>query len=194
MFLLMHQDIVVNPCHLAVLWNSFPCGDAGRICYSGKGLLKTADGPDVPGPPSQSAASLARPSGPHKGRPMGRQRSGARRRNSMRLAQPATFWIAVSAVALVALVLLHQIPLPFVVGALLAYLLVPAVDRLDAPSKDAGAWRSRGLRYARSETAQRRGRRRTPSSKTGRVRGRHCLQTEICRPGPMSTMAVSLPL
>ena len=49
----------------------------------------------------------------------------------MRIARPATFWIAVSAVALVALVLLHQILLPFVVGALLAYLLVPAVDRLE---------------------------------------------------------------
>lgn len=49
----------------------------------------------------------------------------------MRFAQPAAFWIAVSAVALLALVLLHQILLPFVVGALLAYLLVPAVDRLE---------------------------------------------------------------
>ena len=49
----------------------------------------------------------------------------------MRIAQPATFWIAVSAIALVTLVLLHQILLPFVVGALLAYLLVPAVDRLE---------------------------------------------------------------
>ena len=49
----------------------------------------------------------------------------------MRIARPATFWIAVSAVALVALVLLRQILLPFVVGALLAYLLVPAVDRLE---------------------------------------------------------------
>lgn len=49
----------------------------------------------------------------------------------MRLGQPATFWIAVSAIALVALVLLHQILLPFVVGALLAYLFVPAVDRLE---------------------------------------------------------------
>jgi len=49
----------------------------------------------------------------------------------MRIAQPATFWIAVSAVSLVALVLLRQILLPFVVGALLAYLLVPAVDRLE---------------------------------------------------------------
>jgi predicted PurR-regulated permease PerM len=49
----------------------------------------------------------------------------------MRIARPATFWIAVSAIALVALVLLHQILLPFVVGALLAYLLVPVVDRLE---------------------------------------------------------------
>ncbi|CAH2402786.1 AI-2E family transporter [Mesorhizobium ventifaucium] len=49
----------------------------------------------------------------------------------MRIAQPATFWIGVSAVALVALVLLREILLPFVVGTLLAYLLVPAVDRLE---------------------------------------------------------------
>ncbi len=49
----------------------------------------------------------------------------------MRIAQPATFWIVISAIALVALVLLRQILLPFVVGALLAYLLVPAVDRLE---------------------------------------------------------------
>lgn len=50
---------------------------------------------------------------------------------SMKIARPAAFWIAVSVVAVVALVLLHQILLPFVVGALLAYLLVPAVDRLE---------------------------------------------------------------
>ena len=49
----------------------------------------------------------------------------------MKIARPATFWIAVSAVALVALVLLREILLPFVVGGLLAYLLVPAVDRLE---------------------------------------------------------------
>jgi predicted PurR-regulated permease PerM len=49
----------------------------------------------------------------------------------LRLARPAAFWIAVCAVALVALVLLREILLPFVVGALLAYLLVPAVDRLE---------------------------------------------------------------
>ena len=49
----------------------------------------------------------------------------------MRIAQPATFWIAVFAVTLVMLVLLHQILLPFVVGALLAYLFVPVIDRLE---------------------------------------------------------------
>ena len=49
----------------------------------------------------------------------------------MKIAQPATYWIAVSTIALVALVLLRQILLPFVVGAVLAYLLVPAVDRLE---------------------------------------------------------------
>jgi len=49
----------------------------------------------------------------------------------MRFVRPTTFWLAVSAVALVSLVLLRQILLPFVVGALLAYLLVPAVDRLE---------------------------------------------------------------
>jgi predicted PurR-regulated permease PerM len=49
----------------------------------------------------------------------------------MKLARPATFWIAVCAAALVALVLLRGILLPFVVGILLAYLLVPAVDRLE---------------------------------------------------------------
>ena len=49
----------------------------------------------------------------------------------MKIARPATFWIAVCAVALVALVLLRGILLPFVVGALLSYLLVPAVDRLE---------------------------------------------------------------
>ena len=49
----------------------------------------------------------------------------------MRLARPAVFWIAVCALALIALVLLREILLPFVVGALLAYLLVPAVDSLE---------------------------------------------------------------
>ncbi len=49
----------------------------------------------------------------------------------MKLGRPATFWIAVCAAALVALVLLRGILLPFVVGILLAYLLVPAVDRLE---------------------------------------------------------------
>ncbi len=49
----------------------------------------------------------------------------------MKIARPATFWIAVSAIALVTLMLVRQILLPFVVGTLLAYLLVPAVDKLE---------------------------------------------------------------
>ncbi|MEQ1956636.1 AI-2E family transporter [Mesorhizobium sp. CN2-181] len=49
----------------------------------------------------------------------------------MRIAQQATFWIVVGAIALIAVVLLRQIMLPFVVGTLLAYLLVPAVDMLE---------------------------------------------------------------
>ena len=49
----------------------------------------------------------------------------------MRIARPAVFWIAVSSVALVTLVLVHQILMPFVAGALLAYLFVPAVDSLE---------------------------------------------------------------
>ena len=52
----------------------------------------------------------------------------------MRIAQQATFWIVVSAIALVAVVLLRQNLLPFVVGILLAYLLVPAVDMLERRS------------------------------------------------------------
>ena len=49
----------------------------------------------------------------------------------MKIFEPATYWIVVCVIAVVALALLHQILLPFVVGALLAYLLVPAVDRLE---------------------------------------------------------------
>jgi predicted PurR-regulated permease PerM len=41
------------------------------------------------------------------------------------------FWIGVGAVALIALILLHKILLPFAVGAVAAYLLVPLVDRLE---------------------------------------------------------------
>ena len=41
------------------------------------------------------------------------------------------FWIAVGAAALIVLYLIHSILLPFVVGAVGAYLLVPVVDRLE---------------------------------------------------------------
>jgi predicted PurR-regulated permease PerM len=49
----------------------------------------------------------------------------------MRIARPTSFWIAVSVIALVTLMLVRQILLPFVAGTLLAYLLVPAVDKLE---------------------------------------------------------------
>jgi predicted PurR-regulated permease PerM len=49
----------------------------------------------------------------------------------MTVARPTIFWITVSAIALLALVLLRPILLPFAVGMALAYLLVPAVDRLE---------------------------------------------------------------
>jgi predicted PurR-regulated permease PerM len=50
----------------------------------------------------------------------------------MWMTRPSTFWIAVAAITLVALYLLHQILLPFVVGAVGAYLLVPIVNRMEA--------------------------------------------------------------
>ncbi|MET0429377.1 MAG: AI-2E family transporter, partial [Microvirga sp.] len=49
----------------------------------------------------------------------------------MTVAKPTVFWFSILAVALVALVLLRPILLPFVVGMTLAYLLVPAVDGLE---------------------------------------------------------------
>jgi predicted PurR-regulated permease PerM len=49
----------------------------------------------------------------------------------MRITRADFFWIAVGAVSVVALVLLHRILLPFVVGAIVAYLLVPLVDRME---------------------------------------------------------------
>ena len=49
----------------------------------------------------------------------------------MTVARPGLFWIAISTTAIVALVLLRQILLPFAVGMASAYLLVPAVDRLE---------------------------------------------------------------
>src|SRR4051794_20011022 len=49
----------------------------------------------------------------------------------MTVARPTLFWITISAIAVMALVLLRPILLPFAVGATLAYLLVPAVDGLE---------------------------------------------------------------
>jgi predicted PurR-regulated permease PerM len=49
----------------------------------------------------------------------------------MTVARPTAFWITIAVIALVMLVLLHEILLPFAVGLALAYLLVPAVDRLE---------------------------------------------------------------
>jgi len=49
----------------------------------------------------------------------------------MTVSRPTLFWITISAIAVMALVLLRPILLPFAVGMTLAYLLVPAVDRLE---------------------------------------------------------------
>jgi predicted PurR-regulated permease PerM len=49
----------------------------------------------------------------------------------MALSRPTLFWITISAIALMALVLLRPVLLPFAIGMALAYLLVPAVDRLE---------------------------------------------------------------
>jgi predicted PurR-regulated permease PerM len=49
----------------------------------------------------------------------------------MTVSRPTLFWITIMAIALLALVLLRPILLPFAVGMTLAYLLVPAVDRLE---------------------------------------------------------------
>ena len=50
----------------------------------------------------------------------------------MRVSRAAAFWIGVGLACLVALALLRQIMLPFAVGAIGAYLLVPLIDRLEA--------------------------------------------------------------
>ncbi|MBZ6078260.1 AI-2E family transporter [Microvirga puerhi] len=49
----------------------------------------------------------------------------------MTVARPSIFWITITLIALVMLVLLREILLPFAVGMALAYLLAPAVDRLE---------------------------------------------------------------
>src|SRR5262245_2346946 len=49
----------------------------------------------------------------------------------MSLARPVAFWIAVFASIIVAVVLLHEVLLPFVAGMVLAYLLDPLATRLE---------------------------------------------------------------
>src|SRR5262245_42379478 len=49
----------------------------------------------------------------------------------MKVTKPVTFWIAMTAIALVTLLVLRDILLPFVVGIAVAYLLSPVVDRLE---------------------------------------------------------------
>jgi predicted PurR-regulated permease PerM len=49
----------------------------------------------------------------------------------MRVTRQGGFWIAVGVAGLIVLYLIHSILLPFVVGAVGAYLLVPVVDRME---------------------------------------------------------------
>lgn len=49
----------------------------------------------------------------------------------MTIARPTIFWIATCAIVVAALILLRPILLPFALGATLAYLLAPAIDRLE---------------------------------------------------------------
>src|SRR5689334_18022063 len=49
----------------------------------------------------------------------------------MNVTRPVAFWIAVLAAFVVAVVLLHEVLLPFVAGMLLAYLLDPLATRLE---------------------------------------------------------------
>ncbi|KAB0265772.1 AI-2E family transporter [Microvirga brassicacearum] len=49
----------------------------------------------------------------------------------MTVARPTVFWVTITIIALVMLVLLREILLPFAVGMALAYLLVPTVERLE---------------------------------------------------------------
>src|SRR5215212_6559847 len=53
------------------------------------------------------------------------------RSRSMTMARPTLFWITISAITVLALVLLRPVLLPFALGMTLAYLLVPAVNRLE---------------------------------------------------------------
>jgi predicted PurR-regulated permease PerM len=49
----------------------------------------------------------------------------------MRVTRPTLFWLAIAAIAIVMLVLLREILMPFVLGMLGAYLLEPVVERLE---------------------------------------------------------------
>jgi predicted PurR-regulated permease PerM len=49
----------------------------------------------------------------------------------MNITRPITFWIAMLAAVIVVVVLLHEVLLPFVAGAVLAYLLDPLAARLE---------------------------------------------------------------
>ncbi|MET0482034.1 MAG: AI-2E family transporter [Aestuariivirgaceae bacterium] len=49
----------------------------------------------------------------------------------MRVTRPTAFWLAIAGVAIVMLVLLREILMPFVLGMLAAYLLEPLVERLE---------------------------------------------------------------
>ena len=49
----------------------------------------------------------------------------------MTITRPAIFWIAISFILLLGLLLLRPILMPFAIGLALAYLLVPALERLE---------------------------------------------------------------
>jgi predicted PurR-regulated permease PerM len=49
----------------------------------------------------------------------------------MRVTRPTLFWLAIAVIAIVMLVLLREILMPFVLGMLGAYLLEPVIDRLE---------------------------------------------------------------
>jgi predicted PurR-regulated permease PerM len=50
----------------------------------------------------------------------------------MRVTRETIFWIAVGVASFLALLMLHQILLPFVVGAIGAFMLVPLIDKLES--------------------------------------------------------------
>src|SRR6476619_1033833 len=52
-------------------------------------------------------------------------------RGPMRVTRPTLFWVSIAVLAIVMLVLLHEILMPFLLGMVSAYLLVPIVDSLE---------------------------------------------------------------